>query len=193
MATTMLGDPSSRPLIAETPVAEVRDIPLSNLYLVKSKVFGDGKTWHEVRAYTSALNVEMANGHIRMAVTSKRAPVTVIQYPYHAIMSNGILCAMKRFKHQVSNSFALGHELFSLQWEMAAICHFIDGRGYVFLVPRNEWLERGVCGAQNRELQVFLEMSNSRRHDAGWVGDCFPFLNDWLNSCNVENSRKGPA
>jgi hypothetical protein len=87
---------------------------------------------------------------------------------------------MKNNKHVISDSFALNHELFALEWDTCVILHFYEGKPCSFIVSREEWLHSGKPNQQNQELQVFIEMPTHRRIPMSLVEKR---ASEWFEAC----------
>jgi len=163
-------------MIVESKASEVYDAPYSLNYNVVSKFDGSN---HIVHAYTS--DIFVSDGWICFDVKNKKRRTRSIGRPFHFLSGDGILLSFKQFRHYRTNSFALNHELFSLDWDSSVILHFIDGIPKVFIASRQEWLESGRIGTLGEELQVFLEipqyrmMPNVFRQFDWWVDECAIF------------------
>ena len=144
-------------LLCESDVSEVYDIPYSIKYEVVSGPFG---TKHQVKAYARAVTVDK-HGGIHLDIVRKTGSGRKVEPPFNVLVGN-VLCAYKRYKHMASDSFALNHELFALEWNAAIIAHNINGVQHIFVASRDEWMKNGRAGHQNEELQVFMEVPDWR-------------------------------
>jgi len=164
-------------LLVVSPVSEVYNIPFGNNYRVKSKLFD---CEHVVKAYACRMEVD-EEGWLDFSITNKSGGSgRKIGRPFH-LLKDGLLCAMKRYKHYNTDSFALNHELFSFQeWEASVILHHMNGKPYIFIISREEWMANGRCGHQNEELQVFIEVPNVRRLPVDILP---PQYERWLQEC----------
>jgi len=164
--------------LVESPVSEVYDIPFGRSFHVKSKLFCQDFV---VRAYASRMDV-LPGGWVDFTIANKQGKSgRQVGRPFH-LLRDGVLFAMKRFKHRKTDSFALNHELFALEWKASVLLHFMDGKPYLFIISREEWIAQGRCGHENEELQVFIEMPDHRRLTAAVIPWC---AGDWMNECKV--------
>ena len=162
-------------LICESPVSEVYGNDFDRIYNVRSKLF---EKEFITRAYASKMDID-AQGNIAIDVEWKDGIKREIREPFHFI-KGGVLYALKLNKHRVTDSFALNHELFALDWTSCVILHFFDDEPYIFISSREEWMALCVPGQQNEELQVFLNVPNFRRMPARLVP---AGGKDWLEQC----------
>jgi hypothetical protein len=162
-------------MIADSDVSEVYEIPMSPNYTVRSKMF---QTEHVVKAYTKDMTID-PGGWIRFEIQWRRGNSRTVSRPFHFI-KNGILYAMKRNKHQMSDAFALNHELFAIEWDSCVILHQYGDRVFVFITSREEWEHNAFPGHQNQELQVFMEVPDYRRLPCGVMPDG---STEWFKAC----------
>ena len=162
-------------LLAESDVSEVYDAPGSIVYNAYSKLFGSE---HVVRAYASHMTLD-ADGWIEFNLTRKQGSGNRIGKPFHWLNA-GVLYALKRHKHKMSDSFGLNHELFALEWKECFVLHFIEEETCVFVSSRDEWLKDGRPGEQNQELQVFMEVPDYRRLSMEMLPQA---ALDWYGKC----------
>jgi hypothetical protein len=145
-------------LLVQSDVSDVYDAPFSPNYNIQSKI---DDSEHIVTAYTSDMRID--DGWVTFDIQSKKRKLRSVGRPYHFITPDGILLALKRHKHQVTDSFALNHELFALaNWHVSIILHFEDGGAYLFVATRDEWLETGFVSPLGEELQVSVRVPNHR-------------------------------
>ena len=170
-------------LIAETSVSEVYGMDFDKIFHVRSKLFGKDFI---ARAYTEKMNIDIPTGWIHFMVKWKDGRCRDIRRPFHC-RREGVLYAMKRYKHVMSDSFALNHELFALEWDSSVILHFYEGKPYIFIASREEWMSMSVPGQQNEELQVFMQVPDYRRlplsmipqAGASWLEECIAQEREW--------------
>lgn len=166
--------------VAESSVSEVYGSEYDRIYNVRSKVFCKDFV---ARAYTAKLDVNI-DGSIDLDIVWKDGKKREVRRPFHFI-ANRTLFAMKIFKHNISDSFALNHELFALEWDTCVILHFFNEEPYIFVSSREEWMALCVPGQQNEELQVFLNVPDFRRMPASLIPE---YGKSWLKQC-VEYKR----
>jgi len=170
-------------MLCETDVSKVFDAPGSRVYNVTSSLF---KQEVVARAYASAMNI-MSDGTIEFIVVNKSGnPARRVGAPFH-YLAGDVLCAFKRNKQRDSDSFALNHELFAIEWKTCIIFHFINNVPYIFMSSREEWLKAGKLGS-HEELQVFLEVPDYRRLD---IKALPAHLDAWRAECEKTNARMG--
>lgn len=147
-------------LICESPVSEVYGSEYDRIFTVRSKLFNKDFV---ARAYTSMLNVN-PDGSLDLDINWKDGRKREVRKPFH-FLKDGVLYAMKIFKHNRLDAFALNHELFALDWHTSVILHFFENEPFVFMASRGEWLSSSIPGQQNEELQVFMQVPDYRRLD----------------------------
>lgn len=178
--------------IASSKLVQIFDIPFSRLYRAKVTLpDGTVKDFPSLRSYAARLDVN-EDGLVEIEVKSKDKSIgnIVVKYPYHFIR-NGVLCALKRFQHQASTSFALNYDLFCLDWKTCILLHELDGQPFVYVTTRKEWEENGTVGEQNREVQIFLGASNFQRFEVDTLRPIMaPAYSQWLTHSIAECDRK---
>jgi hypothetical protein len=157
-------------------VSEVYDAPFSPNYNVVSKIDGSR---HVANAYTSEMRID--DGWISFEVASKKKKLRNVGRPFHFLTKDGVLLAMKRYKHQVTNSFALNHELFALDWNISAVLHFVENTPMMFITSRDEWLHAGRVGLLGEELQISLEVPDYRLLPSNPLYE----FHWWIKECRV--------
>lgn len=165
-------------LLCDSPVSKVYGCEFDRTFNVRSELF---KTDFITKAYASEMTVNSV-GEICFKVKWRDGQCRNIGQPFH-LLRNGILFAMKLNKHRKSDSFALNHELFALDWESCVILHFLDGEPYLFMASREEWMVSGIPGRQSEELQVFMQVPDYRcmketmipADGKNWLSECVKY------------------
>lgn len=147
------------PVVHETDVVKICGV--GRVLDAYSKVF---KKEVKVKGYTPNVLVN-SKGWVKFEVFRKGNFNREVGHPFHFLF-DGVLYMYKRNKLRMDDSFGLNHELLdeSLHWDVSKILHREDGKTYVYIIGREEWLKRGVLyDISDEELQVFLEMPKERR------------------------------
>lgn len=185
--------------IAESDCERVFDIVGSRLYRVEVKTpNGTIQVFDGVRAYTESIEVE-DSGKIAITIGSKSDTIWRgrIPYPYHYLYKERVLCVLKINKMRMMSSeglrtFAINHNLLCLPWELCILMNKDEGGSESMLITsRGEW-ERGDINTYNREIQVFLHVSEERYMPVDLVRSIMVGeIATWLDRCKSEMVRKG--
>lgn len=190
MSTTVEADEEAT--IASSKLVQIFDIPFSRLYRAKVTLpDGTVKNFPSLRSYAARLDIN-EDGLIEIEVKSKDKSIgnVVVKYPYYFIR-DGVLCALKRFQHQDSTSFALNYDLFCLDWKTCILLHELDGHSFVYVTTRKEWEDNGTVGERNREVQMFLGASNFQRFEVDTLLLVMSSVyRQWLTHSIAECNRK---
>lgn len=182
--------------IAQSSLTKVFDVPDSFLYRVEvTNPTGQMDVFDHARAYTDSLAV-LPNGYVEMVIVGKgnAKPVT-IPYPYHYLLENGVLFAVKMFEVRMGSGggqlvFGLNYDLFCLSWGLCVIAHVFKGQRVVFYASRAEW-DRGSLGCINREVQMFLSIPEERNFDIDlYALQADPAVRKWVTDAKAVMARK---
>lgn len=194
----VMGPVAQRQPICESDRERVFDVPFSDLFRSEVKCpDGTIQVFDGVRAYVDSIQLD-DRGRITVQVRAKSSRIgdVRVSYPYH-FMDGNTLCALKinemRMKSDVdAKTFALTYNLMCLPWRTCVLVHKYRGEGVPLAVvtSRDEW-ERGEMNAYNREVQIFLKVSNERQMPLEMAMNVArEGVAKWMSDCHSEILRK---
>jgi hypothetical protein len=159
---------------------------------------GTTKILEGVKAYTKSLTLNETVGRIEMVIGSEHPNIKEcrVLYPYHYLHLGKILCVLKNFEMRLLTDegnirgFALNYNLFELPWQFCVVLHKMKNELMAFMTSRAEW-DRGMLTAENREVQMFLQIPEERSVSVSLVEMVVdPSIALWIDHCKAEISRK---